>query len=454
VQGHNESVVSDSFTLGRIAAMSVQSDYCGTSRTERDREMKHAMTITITSTSILLLSLTVSCREAPKTEETAGEGTSNPTSRQRNRDGKHGYPIDAAKQAFRTARGLYKNGRDYKAAEKGFLTVIQKFARTQYAPLSQGYLHLCRAHRAIAAADWSLVRTELDNTDGIIRNIVKNFTSGSPLPEWTEYMVLHIDRIRTMVREREAFVKIIANARTLYDQGKYNQSGSMLLAAYEDPSTLPNDLQKELKAFKDELLIAGWDGSDTEGKILDALALKASGLYDKKQWTQALGPLKELRTERRGARKYKEMIRTCEFELELIEFNKAFKANNYKKAESSANKLMGIWLDRYETEIEPKLRIMQVKRKIAETLAKGAKALKEGQYIEARKIVDHLKDAYPEAAEINLRSKYLEAKAKGDAAKKKGNLKVAIAMYKIAKRYSKTPAERKKLDALIDAISK
>jgi len=432
--------------------------------------MKHAIAIT----SMLLLAMALSCREAPRTEETAEDAgaavdknlaersTTNPTSRRRDQDWGQADPNEAAKRAFRTARELYKNQRDYKAAGKGFLSVVQRFAKTQYASPSQVYLHLCRAQVSIAKADWSLAGTELVNASEMRRKIRKNSTLRSPVYRWATSMEPHIRQLQIMLMERQAFARVMTNAKRLYDQKEYDQAGAMLRAAYEDPSSLPDDLQRELKAFKAKLAAAGWSGSKSTDtirkgilnkKALDALDLKASTLYDKGQWAKALPLLKKLRIQNRGVRKYREMLRTCEFELELVEFKKAVGANAPKRAMSSAGKLRDIQLDRYESEIEPELALMRAKAKVAEILAKGAKELENGQYRQARKTVDHLKDSYPEAAEIIRRSRYLEALKKADDARKEGDDERALPMYKIAKNYSKTPAERKKIDTLIDTLS-
>ncbi|MDP6047634.1 MAG: hypothetical protein QGH94_17765 [Phycisphaerae bacterium] len=76
------------------------------------------------------------------------------------------------------------------------------------------------------------------------------------------------------------------------------------------------------------------------------------------------------------------MIRTCEFELELIEFNKAVEANDLKKAKASADRLRDIWLDRYEREIEHKL-ILGDPHKITDPLVDAAERKKVDALISA-----------------------------------------------------------------------
>lgn len=51
-------------------------------------------------------------------------------------------------------------------------------------------------------------------------------------------------------------------------------------------------------------------------------------------------------------------------------------------------------------------------------------------------------------------SRYRESLAKGNTAKKEGDLKKALAYYKLARNYAKDPAERTEIDALISAVTK
>jgi hypothetical protein len=139
--------------------------------------------------------------------------------------------------------------------------------------------------------------------------------------------------------------------------------------------------------------------------------------------------------------------------LELIAFNRAAAANSYEEARVSAEKARDIYPDGYDRDIEPKLLNMEAKRKISAILAKGAEALKNAQYSNVRRILDHLKGSYPEAAEMIRQSRYRENLAKGRAAQKKGDLKTAWALYKTAKAYAKTRAEHKQIDALIIAAA-
>jgi len=178
---------------------------------------------------------------------------------------------------------------------------------------------------------------------------------------------------------------------------------------------------------------------------MDATDRKACRLFDNEKWDQALPLLKKLRAQNRGNRRFRYMLRECEYELALIEFNKAVKADDLDKAVAAGRKARDISPDRYESDIEPKILTMQ-------TLDKGAAALRKGQYSETRKIVDHLKDTHPEAADLIRRSKHREQLARGNLAASKGEHAVALAHYKIAKNYAKTPAEHKMIDALIKAV--
>jgi len=147
------------------------------------------------------------------------------------------------------------------------------------------------------------------------------------------------------------------------------------------------------------------------------------------------------------------MIRSAEFEIELVVFNAAAKSGDLVKVMASGEKLRMIWLDKFESRIEPRIGILGAKKKVQDILAKGEKENANGEFLQARKTVAHLKDSYPEAAEIIRRSRYLGALASGDAAAKEGNAKAALAMYKIAKRYAKGAVELAKVNNLIDAMN-
>ncbi len=182
-------------------------------------------------------------------------------------------------------------------------------------------------------------------------------------------------------------------------------------------------------------------------------AKDATDLFERGRYEDVLPELGKLRVQFRGDRKWKDMIRTAEYEIELVVFNAAEKASDLTKALASADKLRMIWLDKYESRIEPRIGIMRAKKKVQDTLAKGEKEVAGGEYIQARRTVDHLKDSYPEAAEIIRKSRYLGAVAKGDAATQEGDAKTALAMYKIAKRYAKGAEELGKVNNLIGALN-
>ncbi|MDP6633653.1 MAG: serine/threonine-protein kinase [Phycisphaerae bacterium] len=188
-------------------------------------------------------------------------------------------------------------------------------------------------------------------------------------------------------------------------------------------------------------------------RALAALKKNAADMFDRGRWAEALPLLKKLRAIDRGDRKIKEMIRDCGYQLELEVFNAAVAAGDYPKAVASGRRAGDIWPDGYDRDIEPKLVAMQAKQKVIDTLAKGAAALKGGQYSEVRKTLAHLKDSYPEAAEMIRKSKYLENLDRGNTYRADGNIKTAWATYKTAKSYAKTPQEHKEIDALISATA-
>ena len=190
-----------------------------------------------------------------------------------------------------------------------------------------------------------------------------------------------------------------------------------------------------------------------EKKEVKILARKeAFRLFDRGRWAEALEKLKILRQDR-GDREVKEKMRYCQYKLEMVAFDAAVKAGDYAKAEAAGERARTFNPDAWDTEIDPKLVAMRARKKVADTLAKGEAALKNKQYSEVRKILDHLKDAYPEAKTMIRQSRYRGSLAMGDTAKLENDIKRALAMYKIAKNYAKDPAEHKEIDALISAAT-
>jgi len=191
-----------------------------------------------------------------------------------------------------------------------------------------------------------------------------------------------------------------------------------------------------------------------EKKEAKILARKSAfKLFDRGRWAEALEKLKILRIQDRGDREIKEKLRHCQYKLEMVAFDAAVKAGDYAKAEAAGERARTFNPDAWDTEIDPKLAALRARKKVADTLAKGAAALKNKQYTDVRKILDHLKDAYPEAATMIRQSRYRGSLAMGDAAKLENDIKRALAMYKIAKNYAKDPAEHKEIDALISAAT-
>jgi len=436
--------------------------------------MKHAIAVVL----VLILTAAISCKKTDKTKVAPGnanvgntrnagkQSTTGPASRPTSQRLKPADPNEAAKHAFGDARNLYKSGRDYQAAERRFLIVRQKFDSTQYAYPSQVYVHMCRVRRAIAAIDWPLAQKELDNASNLRRKIYKRSLKNSPVYKWATNMKLDIDQVQVMLTERRVFAEAISNAAKLYEEGKYDQAGEILASAHNNSGKLlvelPEDLQKKLLDFKEKLAGKGWKPKSNTSVIEealrkraenDALRKRALDLFEQEKWPAALPLLKDLKARNRGDRTIRDMLRQCEYQLVLDEFSKAVGANDYKKAMAVGEKARRIDPDAYERDIETKDPIVCFREKVETMLARGAAALKAGQYSETRKILDHLKDSYPEAADMIRRSRYLESIAKGDTAKKENNLKTALAMYKIAKRYAKTPAEHKEIDALIKTVN-
>jgi len=186
------------------------------------------------------------------------------------------------------------------------------------------------------------------------------------------------------------------------------------------------------------------------------LRKEAIDLFNKEKWAEALEKFKILRRIDMGGdhRKYGQMRRRCQYELEMVKLDAAIKAGDYAAAIATGEKARVFNSEAWETEIMPKLAPMMARRKVADTLVKGAEALKKGQYSDVRKILDHLKDSDPKAAKMIRQSRYREYLAKGDAAQKEDDFKSALAHYKIARHYAKDAAEHKEIDALISEVTK
>jgi hypothetical protein len=144
-----------------------------------------------------------------------------------------------------------------------------------------------------------------------------------------------------------------------------------------------------------------------EKKEARLLARKeAFRLFDQKRWAEALAKLKVLRVQNRGDREIKAKMHHCQYKLEMVKFEAAVKAGDYAKAKAAGERARVYDPDAWDTVIDPKLAAMRARKKVAFILAKGAAALKNRQYADVRKILDHLKDAYPEAKNMIRQSRY------------------------------------------------
>jgi len=177
-------------------------------------------------------------------------------------------------------------------------------------------------------------------------------------------------------------------------------------------------------------------------KTRDAARRDALSLFDRGRWSEALEKLKTLRAKDRGDREIREKMQHCQYKLETVAFDDAVRAGKYAEAEAASERAREYHLDAWKTEISPKL-----------TLLRGAKALKNARYSDVRKILDQLKKSCPEAVTMIRQSKYREYLARGNAARQGGDIKTALAMYKIAKNYAKDPAERSEIGALISTVT-
>jgi len=300
-------------------------------------------------------------------------------------------------------------------------------------------------------------------------------------------MNAEVDKVRAELMTKQGLNEIMAavdNARQSGDQNRLRRALESAMAKPGVPAQLVKSWAVEIKEIQEKvdfaaitkLLVEGqtvaavdalnefikkYPGNRKSIVVLEGLKKKLAlaalikevdEKFDLRRYREVLPDLEKLRTQFRGERKYKDMIRTCKFELELEVFNKAEASGDLEAALASSEKLNEIWVDRYESQIAPRLMTMRAKKKVQDTLAKGRKALKAGQYKEARDEVKDLKDAYPEAADIIRQSRFLGALAKGDAAAEESNITNARAMYKIAENYAKTKEEHAKVGSRMGAL--
>jgi len=301
-------------------------------------------------------------------------------------------------------------------------------------------------------------------------------------------MKAEVDRERDKLTKQAGLQEImgaVANARNSGDAARLRRALETGMAKPGVPPQLVKrwgDEIKEIEEKADYKVITNLMGSSRDIEAIDALeafikkypnnrkaavilgvlkdkiawnkrAKDATDLFERGRFEEVLPELRKLKIQFRADRKWKEMIRSAEFEIELVVFNAAAKSGDLVKVMASGEKLRMIWLDKFESRIEPRIGILGAKKKVQDILAKGEKENANGEFLQARKTVAHLKDSYPEAAEIIRRSRYLGALASGDAAAKEGNAKAALAMYKIAKRYAKGAVELAKVNNLIDAMN-
>ena len=180
----------------------------------------------------------------------------------------------------------------------------------------------------------------------------------------------------------------------------------------------------------------------------DQIRKQASTLFKAKNWPDALPLLKKINAIDRSDREVKEMIRQCEYEIELIEFHQAFKGADHLRTMTSADKLRRIWRERYERQVLPGLISPPTRQKL---FAAALEASKNRRYREVRTLLKPLASDNPEAAAMIRQARYREYLIKGNAARQEGDQTTARALYKIAKNYAKTPAELKEINTLITA---
>jgi tRNA A-37 threonylcarbamoyl transferase component Bud32 len=167
--------------------------------------------------------------------------------------GRGGVDIDAAKRAYDSAREAYKSDRDYAKAEEHFLAIRKDFGETRYSDPSQVYIHMCRTQLAITARDWARAQKEQDAAADLRLKIQKRSGSNKKLYKWTVEVKGSIRALESLRIDRKAFCEEMANARRLFDNGKYDEAVAGLDDKYDEPERLQDDQQEELAKFKDKV---------------------------------------------------------------------------------------------------------------------------------------------------------------------------------------------------------
>ncbi|MCP4376220.1 MAG: hypothetical protein GY794_08620 [bacterium] len=170
------------------------------------------------------------------------------------RSGGDAVDLNAAKQAYGSARETYKSDRDYAKAEEKFLAVRKDFGQTIYSDPSQVYIHMCRTQLAITARDWGRAQKEQDSASDLRLVIQKRSKSGTKLYKWTVKVKDTIRDLESLRIDRKAFCEEMENAQRLFDNGKYAKAIEGLEDKYNDPGRLQDDQQKELEAFRKKVV--------------------------------------------------------------------------------------------------------------------------------------------------------------------------------------------------------
>jgi len=156
-----------------------------------------------------------------------------------------------ALKTYKAAQEIYEKGEDFAKAEEGFLEVRKKYSDTPYYEPSQVYIHMCRAHLAVAERDWARAQTEQDSAQDFVLKLQKKSSEGSNLYKWTQKMKNSIREFENYRVSRKRFDEVITKARNLLAEGKGEDAIALLDDEYPDPEEeLDAGSQRELKVIR------------------------------------------------------------------------------------------------------------------------------------------------------------------------------------------------------------
>jgi hypothetical protein len=231
--------------------------------------------------------------------------------------------------------------------------------------------------------------------------IVKPDIPPEYVKSWTEEITFVRCQLTLMKIERDIFYRD--------EKGVINELNTLL-------DWYPADLKPPLAEKNDKKELR-------RNTTMMRLQKDAYALFDREQWAEAVVRLKILRVKITDDKELNRKVDRCEAKLGTRKIDLVLGA----VAKMMANR--------------------------ADVLKRAAEAQKNGEYRKAEEILKPLIGNSSEADEMLRRGKYLQHMAKGNAERQTDDRLTALALYKLARKYAKSPAEIKEVNALIKAVS-